>query len=202
MTGDISQTGGEESYAIFKSVIQQCKVPIYCIPGNHDTPKFLCKVIPSCPDNSINVIRFDGFSLLLINSWVENKHHGMITQRCLLQLEDHLKNNQDQFTIIAVHHPPIAINNKWLDKLGLQNKTEFLQVIHQYHQDTLVLFGHIHQEIDRQLDKLRLLSTPSTCHQFKANCETMHRVDTSLPAYRFIKLLPPNNIETKIHYIG
>ena len=207
ITGDISQTGSEESYTIFKSVIQQYDFPIYCVPGNHDTPKFLQHIIHSCPDSSINIIKLGlgKFSLVLINSGVENQHHGRISQRCLQQLEDHLQNNEDQFNIIAIHHPPVLINSKWLDELGLQNRTEFLQVIHKYLQNTLLIFGHIHQEIDQQLDKLRLLSTPSTCYQYKANTGHIHCVHTPPPAYRFIKLSVTNNrankIYTKVHYI-
>jgi len=125
-TGDISQTGTKESYMLFKSVIQQYDLPSYCIPGNHDTPKLLQHIIHNCPDNSISIIQLGKFSLVLLNTWVKNKEHGMITQCCLRQLEDHLKNSEDQFNVIAIHHPPVLINSKWLDEIGLQNKTEFL----------------------------------------------------------------------------
>jgi Icc protein len=199
-TGDISQTGSEESYTLFKSVVQEYDLPIYCVPGNHDTPKLLQHIIPNCPDSSINIIQLGNFSLVLLNSWVENKHHGMVTQRCLQQLDDHLKNSEDQFNIIAIHHPPVSINSTWLDQIGLQNQTDFLQVINQYPKNKLLLFGHVHQEIDQQLDDLRLLATPSTCHQFKANSENMHCTDKA-PAYRYIKLCTSNNIDTKVHYV-
>jgi Icc protein len=199
-TGDISQTGTEESYALFQSVIQQYDLPIYCIAGNHDTPKLLQHINPSCPNNSINIIQLGRFSLVLINSWVKNQEYGMITQSCLRQLEDHLQNSEDQFNIFAIHHPPVLINSKWMDEIGLQNKTEFLQIINKYSQNTLLLFGHVHQEIDQQLDKLRLLSTPSACFQYKANSEYMQRMDTP-PAYRFVKLTTTNIIDTKVHYI-
>jgi len=200
-TGDISQTGSEESYTIFNSLIQQYDLPIYCIPGNHDTPELLQHIIPGCPNNSINIIQSGKFSLVLLNSRVENKEHGMITQRCLQQLQDHLKNSEDQFNIFAIHHPPVLINSKWLDEIGLKNKTEFFRIINKYPQSALLLFGHVHQEIDRQLDKLRLLATPSTCYQFKANSEYMHRIDTPLPAYRFVQLTTTNDIKTTVHYI-
>jgi len=32
-------------------------------------------------------------------------------------------------------------------------------------------------------EKLRLIATPSTCHQFKANADTMYCLDTPAPAY-------------------
>lgn len=199
-TGDISQTGSEESYLLFKSLIQEYDLPVYCVPGNHDTPKLLRQVIPSCPNSSINIIQLGNFSLILLNSWVEDKHHGMINQYCLQQLEEHLKNNEDQFNIIAIHHPPVLINSKWLDEIGLKNQTEFLHIINKYPQNTLLICGHVHQEVDQQLEKLRLLATPSTCHQFKVNSDSRHHIDTPSPAYRFIELTT-DNIDTKVHYI-
>ena len=199
-TGDISQTGTKESYTLFKSLIQKYDLPVYCVPGNHDSPKLLQNIIPNCPDNSINIIQLGLFSLVLLNSWVEDKHHGMISQHCLQQLEEHLQNSEDQFNIIAIHHPPVLINSKWLDEISLQNQIEFLQIINKYPHNTLLICGHVHQEIDQQIDKLRLLATPSTCHQFKTNSDHRHHVDTPSPAYRFIKLTT-NNIDTKVHYI-
>jgi Icc protein len=205
ITGDISQTGSRKSYAIFKSITQQFELPTYCVPGNHDIAKLLQESFSNSPNDSLNIIQFGKFSLILINSCVENQHHGNISQHCLQQLEEQLQNNQGQFNIIATHHPPVLINSKWLDGLGLRNKAEFLHVINEYSQNTLLLFGHIHQEIDQQLTTVRLLSTPSTCHQFEANTETMHRVYTPPPAYRYVRLTTaPNstkNIETKVHYV-
>ncbi len=200
-TGDISQTGTKESYSLFKSVIQNYDIPFYCVPGNHDTPKLLQHVILTCPDHSINVIHLGQFSLVLLNSWVDDKHHGMITQRCLRQLEGHLKNSRDQFNIIAMHHPPALINSQWLDELGLHNQTEFLQIVNEYSQKTLLICGHVHQEVDQQLDGLRLLATPSTCHQYKVNSKYMRRIDRPSPAYRFIKLSTTKSIDTQVHSI-
>ncbi len=200
-TGDISQTGNAASYTLFASVIQRYDLPVYCVPGNHDAPALLRRIIPTCPDDTINVIQLDKFSLILLSSWVQDKHHGLISRRCLQQLERHLSNSQDRFNIIAVHHPPVSINSKWLDEIGLQNKAEFLQTIHNYHQHALLLFGHIHQEVDQQLEKLRLLATPSTCYQYQANCEYARRVYQP-PAYRFVRLTATGNVETKVCYVG
>lgn len=199
-TGDISQTGERESYAIFESLLQNTNLPVYCVSGNHDSPELLQQVIPNCPNNDINIIKIGQFSLTLLNSWVEDKNHGMISKNNIQQLEEHLQHSKDQFNIIAIHHPPVLINSKWLDEIGLKNQTEFLHILNKYPQNTLLICGHVHQEVDQQLNKLRLLATPSTCHQFKANSDSRHHVDTPSPAYRFIKLTT-NNIDTKVHYI-
>jgi len=125
----------------------------------------------------------------------------VVTQHCLQQLDDHLKNSVDKFNIIAIHHPPVVINSKWLDELGLQNQTEFLQVINKYSQNTLLLCGHVHQEVDLELDNLRLLATPSTCHQYRANSEHMSREERAAPAYRYVRLSNKNSINTKVYYV-
>ena len=199
-TGDISQTGNEQSYNIFRSVIQQYDFPMYCVPGNHDSPELLQAIIPDCPDKTINIIPFEAFSLVLINSRVEGQNYGIVSHQCLQQLKEHLANHQSQLTIVAVHHPPILTNCKWLDDLGLQNQNEFLQVINDYNPNTLVLSGHIHQEVDSLLEQLRILTTPSTCYQFEVNCDHMIRANLP-PAYRHIRLDTLNNIDTKVHYI-
>ena len=200
-TGDISQTGSEQSYMFFRSIMQHYDLSFYCVPGNHDSPKLLQTVSPSTPDDAINIIQLGKFSLVLLSSWVENQHYGKITQRCLQQLEDHLINSDDQFYIIAIHHPPVLINSHWLNELGLQNRKELLQVTGKHPHNTLLLAGHIHQEIDQQLDNLRLLVTPSSCYQFKANSSYMHPLHTSPPAYRFIELSDTYKINTKVHYV-
>ena len=200
-TGDISQTGTEESYALFKSIIGQCGIPIFCVPGNHDTPNLLQNVIPNTPDDSIKIIHLGKFSLILLNSWIYNEHHGNISQQCLQELENYLQSNNGLFNIIAIHHPPTKINSKWLDEIALQNKDEFLQIIKKSFQNTLLLFGHVHQEFDLQKNKLRILATPSTCYQFKVNTDVMQLVSFPQAAYRFVQLSKSNTIHATVHYI-
>lgn len=199
-TGDISQTGARESYALFESAIRDYDVPVYCVPGNHDTPQLLQQVVPECPVDSIRVIELGKFSLVLISTWIADGHHGKISQRCLTQLREHLQNCKDQHNVLVLHHPPVPVNSRWLDEIGLQNKTDFLQILDNHPADLLVMFGHVHQSVDQQLNRLRFLSTPSTCHQFKPNVP-VHLTDSLPPAYRFVELNTSGCIDTKIHYI-
>ncbi len=199
-TGDISQTGAKESYAQFESAIREYDVPVYCVPGNHDTPQLLQQVAPECPMDSIRVISLGRFSLVLISTWIANEHHGEISQRCLTQLREHLQNDMDRLNVVVLHHPPVPVNSKWLDELALQNNADFVQILDNHPGEVLVLFGHVHQSVDQQLNRLRFLSTPSTCHQFKPNAP-VHLPDPLPPAYRFVELDTSGSINTRIHYI-
>ncbi|MYB89440.1 MAG: hypothetical protein F4X93_05725 [Proteobacteria bacterium] len=199
-TGDISQTGAQKSYAQFESAIREYDVPVYCVPGNHDTPQLLQQVAPECPLDSIRVISLGRFSLVLISTWIANEHHGKISQRCLTQLREHLQNSKDQLNVVVLHHPPVPVNSKWLDEIALQNNTDFVQILDNHPGEVLVLFGHVHQSFDQQLNQLRFLSTPSTCHQFKPNAP-VHLPDPLPPAYRFVELDTNGCINTRIHHI-
>ena len=199
-TGDISQTGAKESYAQFESAIREYDVPVYCVPGNHDTPQLLQQVVPECPLDSIRIISLGRFSLVLISTWIANEHHGIISRRCLTQLHEHLQNCKDRLNVVVLHHPPVPVNSKWLDEIGLQNNTDFIQTLNNHPGEVLVLFGHVHQSVDQQINRLRFLSTPSTCHQFKPNAP-VHLPDPLPPAYRFVEMSTNGRISTRVHYI-
>jgi Icc protein len=200
-TGDISQTGGKQSYRQFQSVIEQCDKPVYCVPGNHDTPEFLRQVVSASPKDSIETIRLGSIYLILLSSHVEGRHHGAVTQKQLQQLENFIASSRAPLHIIALHHPPALIDSHWLDELGLVNRSEVLDVISSCNHNSLLLSGHVHQEVDQQLANVRLLATPSTCYQFVARSATMQREEAPRPAYRYVRLNTNRQIQTEVHTI-
>ena len=98
-TGDVSQTGSEEIYALFNSLIQQNDLPVFCVAGNHDTPHLLQQTFPNCTDESINIAQLGQFSLVLLNSCVQGEHHGMVSQHCLKRLDDYLNNGKSNLIL-------------------------------------------------------------------------------------------------------
>ena len=202
ITGDVSQTGSSSSYQVFSSVISQFDVSIFCVPGNHDTPDYLSRIVPSSPGDDLSIVTIGNINLVLLNSCVHGQHSGRLSGESLHQLESHLQSCDEKFNILAIHHPPVLINSKWLDDLGLENRHKLLQIINRYPRDLLLLSGHVHQEVDQQLDHLRLLATPSTCHQFKARSDDMCRLEAPMPAYRYIEIGQGGRIETRVHYLG
>ena len=201
ITGDISQTGSSQSYVHFKSAIGRCNIPMYAVPGNHDTPGLLQQVIPVCPDGAIKTVNLGNITLVLLSSHVAESHGGMISALQLQQLDSLLHGSNARHHVIAIHHPPVLVYSRWLDALGLINREELLEVIFRHEQQTLILCGHVHQQIDQQMQNIRLLATPSTCYQFVARSETMQREEQPQPAYRYIRLDSTRDIYTEVHTI-
>jgi len=203
LTGDVSQTGTYDSYSVFEATIHNLKQSIYCVPGNHDTPALLKKVVTHCPVDSANVFDMGPFLLILLNSWVESEEHGALTEHCINQLKDYVTGNKEKVFVVAIHHPPVSIHSDWLDKISLRNPTEFLRVLQGPRAPkSLILFGHVHQEVDQKLDNLRLLGTPSTCYQFEPFSQFMKISYKRPPAYRFIRLDAAGHVDTKVHFVN
>ena len=200
-TGDISQTGSSESYVHFESVINSCDIPMYAVPGNHDTPELLQQVIPACPKESLQQVNLGNITLVLLNSYLAGSHCGMVGKEQLSQLDNLLEDSTARFHIIAIHHPPLLINSRWLDDLGLLNREALLEIIRRHEKQTLIMSGHVHQPIDQQQGNIRMITTPSTCYQFVARSESMQREGQPRPAYRYISLCDKRGIETKVHDI-
>ncbi len=200
-TGDISQTGSRSSYRIFQSIIAELELPVLCVPGNHDNPELLQNVVFSSPVESSVFLKQEHFSIVLMNSWVDQGHHGEFDANCMDQLQQFLRNSGSHFHIFAIHHPPVTVNSRWLDELGLKNRDQLLSLILDSGTPSLLLSGHIHQPLDLKMDQLRLLATPSTCHQFTSQTDQIQFLDHSLASFRYIKISLPDQIETSVHFI-
>ena len=101
---------------------------------------------------------------------------------------------------MALHHPPFLVNSEWLDSSTLQNPEELFAVLARYPQVKLVLFGHIHQEFDREFKGIRYLGSPSTCIQFKPKSEKFG-LDVVEPGFRLLKLYPDGKVETQVERV-
>jgi Icc protein len=63
-----------------------------------------------------------------------------------------------------------------------------------------MLWGHVHQASDHLRNGIRLMSTPSTCSQFRPNSDDF-AVDERPPGYRWLELYPDGTIETEIRWL-
>lgn len=201
VTGDISQTGSEQSYILFSNLIQSLNKPVYCLPGNHDKPYLLKKIFPKSPDRAISVNLLNQYLLILLNTHVDGMEFGAVSDDQLKQLENMLSNNQNRPVLIALHHQPININSQWMDNIGLKNAKALLDILEKFNSIKMLLFGHVHQAIDIKHKHINIMATPSTCYQFKPQSKVL-LPDELGPGYRVVKLLNNGSVETKVHRIA
>lgn len=199
ISGDVSQDHSFEAYEYLHQSLQCYSCPKFIFAGNHDDPNFLNKIAQGT-EYKEQVIRSEHWQLVLLNSQVEGKVHGYLGAEQLQLLEQSLKERPDLHTLISFHHHPIAMGSTWLDKIGLHNNQELLDIIGQHPSVRCVLWGHVHQDSDRVIDNVRYISTPSTCIQFKPFCADF-TVDDLAPGYRWLDLHPDGSIETGVERV-
>lgn len=201
VTGDLVHDETEQGYRALRELIDSAQVPAYYLPGNHDDPTMMQAILPNSPDQGITVVDRDNWFVVLLDSSIRGKVEGELSPATLEKLTEYLRKNSHKHVFIALHHHVIDIQSAWLDSLNLRNNEQFLELLKDFHNVKVILNGHIHQELDSQVNGLRFLGTPSTCFQFAPRKETAS-IDRAPPGYRHIVLHDDGRVETRVYYVG
>lgn len=201
LTGDLSQDETFASYQRLHKQITRLNLPTYWIPGNHDQLPFMEEALNLPPVYGDKSFQCKGWQFILLNSAVPGRVYGHLSRETLAWLEGELTKAGNLPTLIALHHPPFAVDSHWLDKSRLQNPEALFQVLDRYPQVRLVLFGHIHQEIERDRAGVTYLASPSSCIQFKPESQTFS-LDEAQPGFRLLWLYPDGSYESEVKRVA
>lgn len=195
-TGDISQDASISSYHNFSELVAPVAAPMRWLPGNHDDPEIQQKAAIG-QDWSQTVLDLPGWRIIMLDSSVPGAVHGYLGTDQFELLEQALASAAEAHVMVCLHHHPVSVASDWLDSIGLRNGDEFFAVLDRYPSVRCVLWGHIHQELDRLRNGVRLLASPSTCIQFAPESKSF-TLDSRLPGYRWLRLHPDGHIETAV----
>ncbi len=200
VSGDISQDGSMTSYQRLHEALLPFDVPSFWFAGNHDVMNNM-RAISQGTEHLENVIRTPHWQLILLNSQVEGSVYGNLADDELQFLEQTLSECPDLHTLISLHHHPIAMESDWMDQIGVKNGEKLMAIARKHANVKCILWGHVHQDSDRMIDGIRMLSTPSTCVQFTPESENFD-IDMIAPGYRRMQLNPDGSIETEISRVA
>lgn len=200
LTGDLSQDGTPASYAALGALLAPLGAPSYALPGNHDDKEAMRAALAEAPFQPACAFAAGGWRVLLLDSAVPGETHGCLPEDALAELATTLDAHPRTPTLVALHHPPKPPGAAWLDPLGLRQPGPFLDLVEAHAQVRLVLFGHIHQEMDARHAQARLLSCPSTCFQFKPHAQEF-ALDDRPAGYRHVELFPDGRFSTRVERV-
>jgi Icc protein len=198
-SGDLVQDD-PEGYARFRDVFSGLGVPVYCIPGNHDEPETMAKVLAGPPFVLGGVAHFPGWIVVMLDSFLAGKAGGRLSAASLAELDAALRANSHLHALVCLHHHPVDMGSRWLDQVGLENPDEFFAVLDRHSNVRAVLWGHVHQNHAAERKGVRLLSTPSTCAQFLPSSAGF-AIDQRPPGYRWLELESDGTITTKVVWV-
>lgn len=199
LTGDLVHDD-VAGYASLAELFKTSPVPVYCIPGNHDQPETMQRVLSGTPFVLDPHVIMENWLVVLLSSWQANQVSGKLGKAQLEQLAALLTTHPHHHTLICMHHHPLAMQSQWLDELGLEDAEAFHACIKQHAQVRGVLWGHVHQAHDCMRDGVHYMATPSTCMQFLPKNDSF-AMDNQPPAYRSIELHGDGLITTEVIWV-
>ncbi len=201
LTGDLSQDGSPASYRQIIELLNPLNLPIYWLPGNHDCFEVMERSLIAPSFRADKHFSQEGWRFLLLDSQIPGAVPGRLSAETLDRLQRELAAYPSQPTLIAFHHPPLSLNTQWLDFSALQNPEELFQVVDRHPQVKLVLFGHIHQEVEQMRSGVTYLGCPSTCFQFARDHQQFTLDVDQYPGFRILDLAADGSWTTEVRRV-
>lgn len=197
-TGDLADGGARTAYDRLQVYFDQLSPANYWLPGNHDDRPMMAAAASS-PARLCKEIRAANWQILLLDSQLPGQVEGLLGGEELALLDGALQSAQEGglHTLVCLHHQPVAVGCRWLDAQMIADADAFFEVLDARPVARAVLWGHVHQEIDRLRNGVRLLASPSTCVQFAPGSDGF-RADDQPPGYRWLELHPDGRVETSV----
>lgn len=196
LTGDLAQDEATATYAWLHAQLQQSGLEWVWLPGNHDDPDKMQAFAEPVFHRT-----YAHWQLLGLSSHQPGQVEGWLDEQQLQRLQQALQ--QPQPLLVALHHPPIKVNSRWMDAIGLQNADAFWQLVdNPSHQAPLklLLCGHVHQPLRVRQQQTLVLTTPATAAQFTPFSDDFSINDKGLPAIRLLRLRACGQHTTRLLY--
>lgn len=197
-TGDLSDRGAREAYQRLQGYFRQLTDNDFWLPGNHDD-RAAIESATRHTERLYREVRVAGWQILMLDSQVPGEVGGELGAAELTLLEERLERAvaDGLFSLVCLHHQPVEVGCEWLDEQMVADADAFFAVLDRYPGVRGVLWGHVHQQIDRKRGNIALMASPSTCVQF-APGSAGFKADQAPPGYRWLDLHPDGHIETGV----
>jgi len=150
ISGDLADTPNMEEYDYLKRLLGPLRWPFAGIPGNHDSRELMRAAFPNAPytfaTGALNQkVEVGSLDLLLLDSSVPGKPHGLLERATLEWLEAELAASEDRAALLFLHHPPFIAGIWHMDRQNLHNADELAAIVQRHKRVRIVATGHIHR---------------------------------------------------------
>jgi len=170
VTGDLTDHGGEDEYAKLHAILAAAAMPVYVIPGNHDSRDNLRAAFADSgylPRDGFLQYAVEDYPLRIValDTNVPGHHHGELCGERLKWLDRTLSGAPTRPTLVMMHHPPFPTGIEHMDIHALHDPREFAEIVRRHPQVERVLCGHLHRAIHHRFAGTIAGTCPSTAHQ-------------------------------------
>jgi Icc protein len=146
VTGDVANDGAAAAYARAHELLEQLTMPVHVLPGNHDDRDGLRERFAVPGSGPLQYVAQVGVLRLVVCDTLRPRQDGGALDDGRLEwIEAQL--DADVPTILAMHHPPVAIGLPVLDAIGIAEpeRTALGELLARSPQVRRVIAGHVHR---------------------------------------------------------
>ncbi len=172
LTGDLTHNGRPSEYAHLRALLADCPLPVSLMLGNHDRRASFSAAFPDTPLTDAGfvqrVIDLDHARLILLDTLDEDApdlHSGYLCAARLDWLADALDTAQGHPCILFTHHPAFVTGFGGMDRIGLRNRSELIDLLRRKGVVTQIVSGHIHRTLQGAAGGIPNAVLKSPCHQ-------------------------------------
>lgn len=210
VTGDLTDGGLPEEYALLRELLAPLGMPTYLIPGNHDRREAMRAAYPEhaylrqSPDRIRYAIESHALRVVALDTVVEGESGGDLDDASLAWLDRTLAGAPGHPSVVLMHHPPFRTYIGHLDAYGLRDPALLAAVIERHPQVQAILCGHVHRPIQVRFAGTVASTAPSVAHQIAADLDPAARSGFVMepPAYRLHAYTPEHGLASHLAYIG
>ncbi|MGW4518032.1 metallophosphoesterase family protein [Streptomyces sp. NPDC004393] len=174
VTGDVADDGSREAYMRAREFLSDYAVrrgaEVFYTTGNHDDRTAFGEVLGSGHRHPESVYEgaageraavslVGGWRVITLDTLVPGKGYGRLGRGQLDWLHELLASQAPLGSVLAFHHPPVALDVEVQQALGLQDSAELIETI-RGSDVQLVLCGHFHLQILARLGQATVSVTP------------------------------------------
>ncbi|MFG1302046.1 phosphodiesterase [Xanthobacter sp. V3C-3] len=169
VTGDLTDFDDPHEFARFRALTAALPMPLYPVPGNHDSSAGLLAAFPEiaarCASGRVNYVVEDGpLRLVMLDSTVYGRPHGMLGAEGLAFLEAALEAAPDRPALVAAHHPPFLTGIRHMDVQNLADAAELEAVLRRHPQVVGFTCGHVHRAVTTSFAGVAATIAPAPAH--------------------------------------
>ena len=210
VTGDLTDSGRPEEYAVLRELLAPLEMPVSLLPGNHDERTALREAfgdhayLHACGEFIQYAIDAHPLRVVAIDTVVAGASHGELCNARLAWLERTLAEAPARATAVFMHHPPFRTFLGRMDSVALRDPEPFAAVIRRHPQVEAVSCGHVHRPIEVRFAGTRASTAPSTAHQIALDLdsEAPLRFIMEPPAYRLHAYAAETGLVSHTAYVG
>lgn len=177
-TGDLTDEGRPEEYAVLRETLAGLKAPVYLVPGNHDEREAMHAAFADAgywPEEGAFLhytVEEHPVRLIGLDTTVLPRAAGgaMCAER-LAWLDARLAEEPERPTLIFMHHPPAKTGHALMDSMWCEGGDAMAEVVRRHPQVMRVVCGHMHRAVTLDWAGTTLCVAPSVTAQLELDLD-------------------------------